>query len=729
MTQASQPWTRTDWAPHALLAAAICSIATFGFVDKGQDSRWLFWSLRLLGAGAGVEAVREYRRRRPVDVAVLQPDLRAELQDTYERQFLQLEQQFRTETARLQQAYQAETIRINQQLQGEKAKLQQALNAANLHLQEEQRKLQQSSWAKEKWVEQQVERLEADKAALQQSHEENLAAAKQNLAAAKERLLKEMEQLWQNLQDQARGEVQKLQSEVQLRDKIIGDLQTQLARASKVKFAAGTTRTEWIANQAIEYFWEFEIPVDHADDATIDGVDHVWLTPRQTVDSKKVKEVCTVISEQLDGIDKAEAKVEGGVIHLELTTNAEKKSKREVQALTVEGYDYFRQAIGKSNHDLVTGGTGSGKSTLVSNLIDAASTDLKEEIIKSRSDWNIQIIPDVAIYISDPKFPRTEWYLNGQRVKPQYRGFEKWTDPDGFEHPSALDGYAAMDQEVRARLNRAMLADHYNQQSVEQPAIFVLDEAEQLIAENSKQASELVLFATRVGRSELIRCIVLGQNCNCSAYGLQKPHLNNFTRWFLGDTIEKGIEEVCISSVQKRKYRDELVRLQQVSKTDSNRKYFALVKFPNERPYFVYLPPPGYFASQTYKPADLDQAIELSPLQFSEEDEKLAGMDLSQLKEIAEEAAMLGDDERARLERIYQKAEEPLPEHLRIILDLAIAIKGQWLTIGKLRSQRSQFKDAKSVPESIILAHFEDLVNRGLGELSDDGRKFRYENQ
>lgn len=702
----TQSWS-SDWMPHALLVAGLTAIATFGLSDRSSESRWFYWAVRGVGCVAAIEAYREYRKRAPIPVDIMQAELRADLAAASTMQIAAIERQY----------------------QGEVARLNQLVQSITLQLQEERHRLQLSAWASEQWLQEQNANLEANRQALQVAYNDAVAQAEAKLETQRQNLMQQLDGLWQNLQDKARAEVQKLQADVQFRDKVIAEMRNELARLQQVKFATGTTRVEWIANEVVELFWALEVPVDYVDSTTVNNVDIIWLKPREIIDGRKVKDTCSVVAEQIDGIQGVSSKVEGGVIVLELKTLPEKQNSRDTQPLTIEGYDYFKKAIGKSNHDLVNGGTGAGKSTLISNLIDAASSDLKEEIAKNRAGWNIEVLPDVAVYISDPKFPRTEWYLNGQRVKPQYRGFERWTDPNGVEHPSALDGYAAMDAEVRARLNRAMLADFYGKPSAEQPAIFVLDEAEQLIALDKKEASEPVLFATRVGRSELIRAVVIGQSTNCSAYGLQKPNLYNFTRWFLGDTIDKGIEEVCYTTVQKRKYREELNRLQQIALTDKTRQFFALVKFPNERPCFVYLPPPGYFATQTYKPADLDQAIELPELQLSEEDKAMANLSIDQLKELAAETNLLDGDARDKLEAAWAKAEEVLPAHLRIIVDYALKLKGQWVTVGKLRANRNQFKDASNVPEPLILQYFQELTDRGLGELSPDGRKYRYEGQ
>jgi ribosome-associated translation inhibitor RaiA len=707
-----------DWLPHALLVGSLTAIATFGLSDRASESRWFYWALRGVGGAAAYYAYREYRKRAPIPAEIYQQELRAELTASSAMQLAQIERQF-----------QAEIVRLNQGAQ-----------ALTLQLEEERRRFQVACWTKDQWAEQKGLEFEQSKQELQAAFDQAIAEAEENLEKGKAKaqadldkeraeLMEQLEILWNQLQNQAREEVQRLEADLNLHKQIIGDLQTALARANKVKVAAGVSRAEWIANQAIEIFWHYETQVDYSDSSTVEGRDYIWLQPRAIVESKKVKEICAVIADQIDGIEEVTAKVQGGVIQLELKTITDRKSTREREALTVEGFDYFKSAIGKSNHDMVTGGTGAGKSTLISNLIDAASSDLKEEIIKNRANWGIEIDPNVQVVISDPKFPRTQWYVNGQRVKPQYRGFDRWVDPDGVEHPSALDGYAAMDLEVRARLNRAQLADFYGRPSAERPILFVLDEAEEQIAQAKKEASEPVSFTTRVGRSELVRAIVIGQNCNPSAYGLQRPQLNNFTRWFLGDQIEFGIEQVCTTSVQKRKYRDELVRLQQIAKTDKSKEFFALVKFPNERAYFVYMPPPGYFASQTFKPADLDQAIDLEPLRFTEEDEQLANMSIEQLRAIAAETNLLDLDERQRLEAIWQKAEEVLPDHLRIIVDFAIQLEGQWVTVGKLRSGRSYFKEKDRVSEGEILEYFAELVRRGLGELSEDGRKYRYEKQ
>jgi hypothetical protein len=702
--------------PHLLLAIAALSLLSF--TSGGGEYAWLKSGIRAVGGICGIAAGVEYTRRKdwPSEQEEVQQrlaELEQELLMTFERRWAIAEELHGEQIAALRDEIERLEF-LRQQYEQEADRI---IAEERQYLAEERQRMESERELLTGWIEQQQEEL----AQLEQAA---MAQVEQRALEAEKRLEGERDYLIEVLEQQQEQYMSEAQAEIETRDRLIADLQNQLAVSIQIKRPKGNSRVEWVSDQLVTFFWDFKIPVDFKECTSVLNVDYIWLDPRQPVKMPQVREVVKEIPFHFDGIDgEPVLSMNNGTILLELKQSVEKTINRDREPLTLQGFDYFRQAVAESNHDLVAGSTDAGKSTLVSNLIDAASTIFVEDIAKRRSDWEIKVIPEVNVQIIDPKFPRTVWRINGRRVKPQYRGFEPWTDPDGFEHPCALDGLKAMDTEVRNRLERAMLADYNGELSSEVPLIFVSDESEQMVADYSSAASEPIRFTSRVGRSELVRAIVIGQSPLATSYGFkQKAALNNFTRWFLGDaTIDRGIDEVCVSTVQRRRYRAELERLQKIATTDPSKQFYALVKFPKSRPVFVYLPPPGYFASRMEEVRD-DEPVELKPLDSTGQ----ARNEVLDLLDRAQAQNQLPADVVSRLNSIWEMDKdaliEQLPDDLKTSVRFAQA-KGDWIGTSDLKQNRNAFK-ARPIEE--IVECFERLVKTGLGEFDAQSKKYRY---
>lgn len=708
--------TEDRFRPHLLMAIAVLSLLTF--TSRGGDFAWLKLGIRAVGGVCGLAAAAEHVRRK---------DMPSE-QESAEQRLAELEQElmmsFERRVAIAQQQYQEDVAVLRDELEKLEFLRQQYEREADRivaeerkYLAEERQRMESEREVLNQWIEQQQKEL---------FELEQLATAQveQRAIEAEERLKAERDYLIEVLEQEQQQYMSEAQQEIDARDRMIAELQNHLAAAIQVKRPKGNGRVEWLADQVITFFWDFKLPVDFKECTHVLNVDYVWLEPREPVKLAQVRDVVKEMPLHLDGIDgEPMISINNGTILLEIKQAVERTINRDREPLTLQGFDYFRQAVAESSHDLVAGPTDAGKSTLVSNLIDAASSLFTEDIAKRRADWEINIAEGVDVQIIDPKFPRTVWRINGQQVRPQYRGFDRWTDPDGVEHLCALDGLKAMDSEVRNRLERAMLAEHSGEKSTEVPMIFVSDESEQMVADYGSAASEPIRFASRVGRSELVRAIVIGQSPLCSSYGFkQKAALNNFTRWFIGDaTIERGIDEVCVTTVQKRRYRAELESLQKNAMTDPSKQFYALVKFPKSRPVFVYLPPPGYFASRTGEVKE-DEVIDLKPLDST-------GQSRNEMLELIDRATIenqLPPDVVARLNSIWQMDKsaliEQLPDDLKAIAKFAQA-RGDWIGTSDLKQNRNAFK-SRSIEEIVQL--FEQLTKTGLGEFDAQTKKYRY---
>ncbi len=353
--------------------------------------------------------------------------------------------------------------------------------------------------------------------------------------------------------------------------------------------------------------------------------------------------------------------------------------------------DWFRRAIRVSFSCLIHGGMGAGKSVLVSNLICCAN----QEVYTVYS-----IAPDLVII--DPKFPDSEWIIAGKRIKPNYRGWE-----------SSIIGVTDMGQEVDRRLEEAkaiaeeidedLFADpEYELPLPERtPTIWVIDEAAALHERFGKEFSEPLKNAFWVGRSTRNVAIAIGQNPNCSNYGLQRPDAENASRFFLGAAMAlKGLDELKTTRELKTKLRQQiyarlaLVRQRKLQGIDKpEEQYFGLVAIQNEMPFIAQMPPPNAFA--------FDGEVELR-----EPDE------VETLEDLVSQAD-------------WEETLRALPEELRIVAEYAKYKKGKWIAARDVKRDRNRGKISSASPEE-VRQWFSRLAAMGIGEVTGGGTSLKY---
>lgn len=338
--------------------------------------------------------------------------------------------------------------------------------------------------------------------------------------------------------------------------------------------------------------------------------------------------------------------------------------------------DWFTKIIcdSKSCHYMIHGPTGAGKSVLVDNLISAGGDYLSAQTQKQ-----------VRVFIVDPKFPDSEWTYRGQRIKPQYR---RW---DG-----AVEGVLAMQQEVNDRLDAAAVAaesipEHlYSDASYELPApdrpidFWVIDEAAALHTLYKEQCSSAYRAVLWVGRSSMVRSILIGQNPNPSNYGLQIPDLGNCTRFYLGITALEALDRFVKPSREiKAQLKAQIyARLRQVKAKklagveNPQEQYFAMIVTSFQNPFIAQLPAPRAFVSASGLAA-------VAPK-------------VDNLLELVDDAAL----------------SQSLPQHLQDVLDYAQQ-KETWITGSEFRQNRNRYKSVKTQQVNLW---FEDLEARGLGQ-------------
>ncbi len=365
---------------------------------------------------------------------------------------------------------------------------------------------------------------------------------------------------------------------------------------------------------------------------------------------------------------------------------------KELSAVTEpDDPDWFQRAIRVSFSCLIHGGMGAGKSVLVSNLICCANQELEQVY---------GLAPELVII--DPKFPDSEWIIAGKRIKPNYRGWD-----------NSITGVCDMGEEVDRRLDEAKaIAEEIDEELFADPnyalplpertpTIWVIDEAAALHERYGKEFCEPLKNAFWVGRSTRNVAIAIGQNPNCSNYGLQRPDAENASRFFLGASMAlKGLDELKTTRELKTKLRQQiyarlaLVRSRKLQGIDKpEEQYFGLVAIQNEMPFIAQMPPPNTFA-------------------FGGEVELKESGEIQGIEELVQQAD--------REETIRS-----LPEELRIVAEYAKRKKGDWVSARDIKRDRNRGKISQASPEE-IRQWFTRLAAMALGEVTGAGTSLKY---
>lgn len=406
------------------------------------------------------------------------------------------------------------------------------------------------------------------------------------------RLIQEQEILDQRLQKWA--DEQQAQWEQQYNDQaamyegIISQQHQKIAQLEGIKRPKGNSRIEWVADQIIDVLLEYEIYCDYKDSHAIPGCDLIWVVPRQGVRVRKLKDIAEEIQLRIPGIEvPPEISVSDGAIQISCSADKAKVDRKAVEKgnkLVEPADDWFKRMVTQPdvNHLFCNGDTGSGKSTLIDNFICLA----KQELGNS-----------VEIIIIDPKFPDSTWVIDGEEIIPEYKGYEPITDEYGEEHPSALDGLRAMYDDVRQRLENAAQAKLSGREKPNRiPRIYVIDEAEDLIATFGDDAAEPIRSVLRVGRSTKVKAVIIGQNPGCKAYKMEKANLRNCGQLYLRENALAGIDQVAPTAALKKQLRDQIALRQTEGEKDRSKRFYSLIKYPGMPAFTALCPPPAAYS-------------------------------------------------------------------------------------------------------------------------------------
>ncbi|MGA7935211.1 MAG: hypothetical protein WCA35_16805, partial [Kovacikia sp.] len=490
----------------------------------------------------------------------------------------------------------------------------------------------------------------------------------------------------------------------------INQLNAALASANGIKRPKGNAGYPgWVANQVIDTLLEYKAPCDYVTAYKVEVADvaviSVELQPRDGVKVSQVEQLTKEIHARVGLGEPDIGLTDIGNIEIQfaLVEPEQHRPTGEKENPIPEPHPTeLRKALVKAVHYFISGDTGAGKSTLINNIACLVQAEYGE---------------DIEIVIVDPKFPDSDWVIQGQRIVPQYKGYDRLTDQFGNELPNALDGLHDMHREVRDRLQLAAEAEIAGKPKPDRkPILYIIDEAEDLIATYSKEASEPILGTLRVGRSTKVIAVPIGQSPMCSDYGMKKANLNNCTRFWLRENAMKGLDDCSPPREVRAELKAQIYARQKRAQAELKEGldpppsgFYALFKVPGQPPFVASLPRPNQYA----------ELVSANLFVAQRENE-----DIWDLVDQAEQQELSPEQE--ALNKLFNDSDRILNDSLtdneREVLEYARKKhqQGKTVTASTIKANLNRFKKWE---KEQIWEVFRTLTKKGFGAF--DGTRFR----
>ncbi len=246
--------------------------------------------------------------------------------------------------------------------------------------------------------------------------------------------------------------------------------------------------------------------------------------------------------------------------------------------------DYFKQFILNSNHILVSGATGDGKTTLISNILDLAST----------------ILPNAKLLFLNPKpSATTKFYFKGLPIKADYLNLET---PLGCTTPNCIEGLEYVNGILLERMAQAQQAIEQDLQPPDyDPLIVFLDEIPLALSYAKELVRKIMENLSRVAREYKIIFVGAGQGASMAQWGLAtRDQLQNFSRVYLKSIL--NINMVFENEIKFLPNRDNITKQidefkgRTGNKKDASSYYGLFIPQGNSEGELCYLPAPNYFS-------------------------------------------------------------------------------------------------------------------------------------
>lgn len=241
-------------------------------------------------------------------------------------------------------------------------------------------------------------------------------------------------------------------------------------------------------------------------------------------------------------------------------------------------HDAIEELIEKSNHILISGATGDGKTTLASNLLDLSG----------------YMMHNPSILYLCPKPTATEFSFKGKLIKPDYLDIEA---PDGATIPDCGKGLEKIIELLDHRKAVGRKAIENDQPFPKfDPYIVVIDEFPMLLGAFKDQVVQLMLKAPLVGREFNLKLLILGQGATCANWGVKTRDIfMNFSRIYCNSNLDLNV--VMSQEIKNlRNAENILARMDKFKHNAKNHHYYGLIiPQQNATGELIYFPQPNYY--------------------------------------------------------------------------------------------------------------------------------------
>lgn len=337
----------------------------------------------------------------------------------------------------------------------------------------------------------------------------------------------------------------------------------------------GTASVEGFLADRIESFYRRnQLPLTYVQ-ATTQTQDRVTLqfTAKENQKDDIIK-LQKELSSDVFGGSTVSVRRKDGYIYIDVPKVSSQVNIGAVEALP--DTDYLTHFIQTSNHILVSGATGDGKTTLISNLLDLAST----------------VLPGAKLIFLNPKpSAETKFYFRGQSIKADYLNLET---PEGCTTPNCLEGLEYVHSVLLDRMAQTQRAIEQDKpQPKFNPFIIFVDEIPTLLATAKDLFRRVMEALSRLGREYNIIFVGAGQGASVAQWGLAtRDQMQNFSRIYL-----KSVINTKMVFENELKFLPNLSQLEpQLTHYQANVKYWGLfIPQGNSLGTITQLPKPNYF--------------------------------------------------------------------------------------------------------------------------------------
>lgn len=275
----------------------------------------------------------------------------------------------------------------------------------------------------------------------------------------------------------------------------------------------GSGHAAAVGNQVLEFYLSRDLIADPVKcDYRATGHVDVWVKPRTgTVD--KYESLARELWISLNLQDSPKFRIDDGAIRVTLHIDPS-EGKRTIKDVEEPSPDWFLHAVADCQHIRVTGERDSGKSTLVSNIVDL-------KLVQN---------PGCKIKLCNP--------LYGSKK-------DRWNIPATWKSfDEAIDGLAEASALILERNRIGRKAKDAGLPTPDfEPILYIFDEIDTTVSVHGKEATELLKNCLTKGTHYDVHIIYLGQSPLCSTLKLNRPDFNHSTNFHLGQNIGRAIDD------------------------------------------------------------------------------------------------------------------------------------------------------------------------------------------